>query len=372
MAVSSLAAEAKQVRSKVKRPKVIIVLFGGGTRYSESIGDPTHKYIPHLWNDMVPRGTLFTDMRVEHKVVHPNSAGSIVTGHWEWDDLDWSRPVANPTIFEIYRKQRKAPDTKAWAFVYASILSGSALSRAPDYGKAFAANTIEPPTISRAAAEKMNKLMNESAATGSIDAGISAARKCAALARSESTIARGGLRSDSARRFLDSEYSRWRKANGSTSHDEFLTDCAIACMRRFSPEVITVMYGEIDCAHYGSWSRYTEAIQQTDRLTYRLWKAVQELPDYSGQTLMLILPDHGRELERAGGSGFIHHSDFYTNTGADAGCRRVWMLALGPDVKPGKTVSRRVPITAVAATALHHLELSSPPGSEASILSLTR
>ncbi|MHC4260346.1 MAG: hypothetical protein ACYSTF_08055 [Planctomycetota bacterium] len=113
--------------------KLIVVLFGGGTRSSESVDDPEHRYIPHLWNEMVPQGTLFTNMRVEHKVVHPNSAGSIMTGHWEWDDVDWTRPVAHPTIFELFRKARGAPDTATWAFVYASILAKTGESLAKGY-----------------------------------------------------------------------------------------------------------------------------------------------------------------------------------------------------------------------------------------------
>ena len=70
---------------------------------------------------------------------------------------------------------------------------------------------------------------------------------------------------------------------------------------------------------------------------------------------MLVLPDHGRQLDRPGSTGFIHHSDFYTGEGADEGCRRVWMLALGPGIRPGKTIDRSTPITAVAATALDFL-----------------
>ena len=93
--------------------KLIIIQFGGGLRSKESIDDPKHRYIPKLWNNLVPKGILFTNIRVEHKVVHPNSTGSIMTGHWEYDDIDWSRPVANPTIFEIFRKANNAPDTSA-------------------------------------------------------------------------------------------------------------------------------------------------------------------------------------------------------------------------------------------------------------------
>jgi arylsulfatase A-like enzyme len=139
-------------------------------------------------------------------------------------------------------------------------------------------------------------------------------------------------------------------------------------MKRFSPDVISVDYGEIDCAHYGSWSRYVEAIRRTDALTWRLWQTVQELPDYRGNTLMLILPDHGRELDRPGRPGFIHHSDFYTNQGADEGCRRVWMLMVGPNAHAGKTIERPVPITSAAATGLAHLGLTASEGAARSVL----
>jgi hypothetical protein len=149
-------------------------------------------------------------MRVEHKVVHPNSAGSIMTGHWEWDDIDWTRPVAHPTIFEICRKARRTPDTSAWAFVYASILSKTGESLAPDYGKPYAANVIEPPTIPRTTAEEMDRRMQHAASLGSADAEAKAAAACAKLARQTSCISVDGLRSKEARSFLDAEYAKWK------------------------------------------------------------------------------------------------------------------------------------------------------------------
>jgi hypothetical protein len=351
--------------------KLVVILFGGGTRSSETIDDPQHRYIPRLWKEMIPRGTLFTNARVERKVVHPNSCASILTGHWEWEDLDWSRPPAHPTIFELYRKARNAPDTAAWAFMYASILAKAGESLAAGYGAEFAANVVEPPTIPRSTADQMDRLLRDAAALGSPEAELQAARECARLARETSRIALTGLRSDEARRFVEREYAAWKGASGSTSHDLFLTDLAIACMREFSPEVMTVAYGEIDCAHYGSWSRYVEAIRRTDELTWRLWRAAGERPDYRGNTLLLILPDHGRELERPGGMGFIHHSDFYTNQGADEGCRRVWMLALGPGVTPGRRIAKPIPITSVAATGLDYLGLQASEGAAKSALPLT-
>jgi hypothetical protein len=310
-------------------------------------------------------------MRVEHRVVHPNCTGSILTGHWEWDDNDWSRPVAHPTIFEIHRKARQAPDTDAWALVYASILAKAGESRAAGYGARFGANVVEPPTIPRATADEMASETRQAAASGSAEAELVAIHRCERLARETSRIALGGLRSEPARAFVAREYERWKLATGTTSHDAFLADRAIACMHEFAPSVIAVAFGEIDCAHYGSWSRYVEAIRRTDELTWKLWQAAERNEAYRGRTLMLLVPDHGRELDRPGKWGFIHHSDFYTNQGADEGCRRVWMLALGPGVADERTITRPVPTTAVAATGLEYLGLSASPGAAPSVLSLT-
>jgi len=141
-------------------------------------------------------------------------------------------------------------------------------------------------------------------------------------------------------------------------------------MHRFAPDVMAVDFGEIDCAHYGSWSRYVDAIRRTDELTWKLWRATEQLDQYRGRTLLLILPDHGRELDRPGRWGFVHHSNFYTNEDADEGCRRVWMLALGPGAKAGHRIERPVPITAAAATGLEFLGIEASVGAEKSVWNL--
>ena len=366
---SALAAQADAALPPLEKRRLILVLFGGGPRSSESIADPEHRYVPRLWKELVPQGTLLTNMRVEHRVVHTNCNASIKTGHWEYDDLDWSKPPKHPTIFEIVRRERNLPDTAAWSFVYASILAQTGRSAAEGYGRRFAANVVEPPTISRAAAEEMERLMAAARVSGSPEAEQAAATRCARLARTASRIADDGLQSDAARVWLQEKYRAWRNADGSTSHDLFLADSACNCMKRFSPHVMSIDFGEIDCAHYGSWSRYVEAIRRTDESTWQLWQTAQSLPDYRGTTLMLVLPDHGRQLEGPGSDGFLHHSDFYTGQGADEGCRRVWMLALGPGLSRGTTIDRPTPITAAAATGLHWLGLPASPGAAPPYLS---
>ena len=166
-------------------------------------------------------------------------------------------------------------------------------------------------------------------------------------------------------------HAAYRKLNHQTPASAGLrAERAIACMRAFSPDILAVDFGEIDCAHYGSWSRYVDAIRRTDELTWRIWQAAEQIEQYRNKTLCLILPDHGRELDKNGRWGFIHHSDFYTNEGADEGCRRVWMLALGAGIKSSLQIDRPVPITTVAATGLEYLGLNKSRGSEKSVLNL--
>jgi hypothetical protein len=223
------------------------------------------------------------------------------------------------------------------------------------------------PIIPRWAADEMDRTFHAAAAAGSWSAGFEAADAGARLARSASRIAYQGLRSDEARRFLEARYSEWRNGKGTVSHDAFLAECAAACMKTYAPAVISVCFGEIDCAHYGSWSRYVEAIRHTDLLVWRLWLTAQSLSAYKDRTLFLILPDHGRELDSSGGLGFVHHSDFYTGAGADEGCRRVWMLALGPGTPAGVRIETPSPITCVASTALEYLGLRASEGAAPSV-----
>jgi hypothetical protein len=280
--------------------KLVIVQFGGGARSRETIDDPKHEHIPHLWHQLIPAGTLFDNLRVEGPVVHPNSTAALFTGHWEYADFDWAQPPRHPTIFELYRRATGSPDTAAWAFVYASILARTGESKT--LGTRFAANVVVPPTIPRATAEEFDGWLARAKATGSPEAEAAALRRAAGLVRKTSRFDLQGLRSPDARAFVEERIALWKRAGqASTSHDEFLAESAIACLRRFAPEVLAVCFGEMDCAHYGSWSRYVEAIARTDALTFRLWHAVEQLPAYRGCTRFIVVPDHGRELERPDG-----------------------------------------------------------------------
>jgi hypothetical protein len=92
---------------------------------------------------------------------------------------------------------------------------------------------------------------------------------------------------------------------------------------------------DIDIAHAGAFSLYIDGIRRTDRLCLEMWNAIQNDPEYVGNTTMFILPDFGRDSdEDAGGNGFQHH-----RTG-DALSRTTWMMAMGAGVREGVVFDR--------------------------------
>jgi len=314
----------------------VLVLFGGGTRNSESIDDADHEYVPELWNRLRPEGTLYTSIRNDGLIVHTSATASILSGHWEHRDLAWKEPARHPTLFERIRAARGITADECWAFVYAVILANSVFSVGTPFGRERSANVLYPPTVPRRTRDRVQELAALAAAAR--DPGEHEERMWEAR-RLLMTTARPHcetLLTPEGAEFAEEYFARWRKEDGPTSHDAFIAGAAKAAMKRFRPRMTMVAFGEIDCAHYGNFSRYTDAVRRTDRIVFDLWTAVQSDPFYRERTFVIVTPDHGRELERLGGQGFVHHSNFYTGEGADEGCREVWALLLGPGIPKGE------------------------------------
>ena len=57
---------------------------------------------------------------------------------------------------------------------------------------------------------------------------------------------------------------------------------------------------------------------------------LEDEPEYSGKTTLLVLPDFGRDADQdAGGNGFQHHRS------GDVAARTTWLMAIGPHIREG-------------------------------------
>ena len=92
------------------------------------------------------------------------------------------------------------------------------------------------------------------------------------------------------------------------------------------PRVLYISFGETDdWAHEGRYDIVLDCARRTDGLIERLWDLLQEMPEYSGKTSLVLTTDHGRGETRVD----------WKNHGKDTpGSDRMWIAVMGPDTPP--------------------------------------
>jgi hypothetical protein len=99
------------------------------------------------------------------------------------------------------------------------------------------------------------------------------------------------------------------------------------------PRLMLINLKQPDSAgHTGVWADYLTALEASDAYAAEIWHALQADPEYANKTAFFITHDHGRHLDGVA-DGFVSHGD------GCLGCRRVALLALGPDFRAGGSVS---------------------------------
>ena len=117
----------------------VIIVEVDGARYSETFGaDST--YIPNLYNDLKPIGTLYTNFRVDYPSGNTETCSghsTIVTGTWQNIDEEGNERPTKPTIFEYLRKEDGNPQFDCFAVTGKDKLDILTHSTHDDYGSDF-------------------------------------------------------------------------------------------------------------------------------------------------------------------------------------------------------------------------------------------
>ncbi|MGB5531178.1 MAG: sulfatase-like hydrolase/transferase [Ignavibacteriaceae bacterium] len=119
-----------------------IIVVIDGARYSETFGSDG-KYIPHMYNDLAPLGTVFTNFRIAGEGLTSTNPGqaSILTGTWQVIENDGSERPNKPTIFEYFRKQLSVKATDCFIVAGKKKLEALSYSTFPGYGSNYGAST---------------------------------------------------------------------------------------------------------------------------------------------------------------------------------------------------------------------------------------
>jgi predicted AlkP superfamily pyrophosphatase or phosphodiesterase len=124
--------------SSAARCQNVVILILDGARYSETIGADSLN-MPHLWTQLRPQGTIWTNFRNEGLTKTAPGHASIATGSWQSIDNKGIYRPSQPTIFEYFRKATGASKTDAALFIGKDKLHILAYSSHADYGKKYKA-----------------------------------------------------------------------------------------------------------------------------------------------------------------------------------------------------------------------------------------
>lgn len=211
----------------------VVIVIMDGPRYSETVGDSTHQYIPHLWNDMRDSGIICTSFYNDGITFTVNGHVAITTGHYQSIDNTGLELPAFPSLFQH------------WINAHPGNSSKTALICSKDKLEVLA-NTTQY--------QFKNKFMPPS------DCGNNGNGS--------------GYRSDSI------TYLRVMQALATTK-----------------PKLLLVNFKEPDFSgHAGNWNGYLEGITQTDEYTYNIWQFLNTDAYYKGKTTFIYTNDHGRHL----------------------------------------------------------------------------
>jgi len=343
-------------RSRRPERRVIVVTFGGGVRYEDTLAPEGWNNIPHLATELVPQGLVYPVARYEGLTGHFNSTGALVTGCRQDVDAYGSEAPVTPTIFELFRKEHALPPDEAWVIATNKSFSLMGGSKLRAFGDPYSANVVLPKQL---LIETIKSAVSTDTGPGVEDRQALADQMMMALDEGyegfgwkvhESGRTLGAaLKSSLAKSLLD----YFNDPAVPTSGDELTFFMTKEIMNRLAPSLIVVNFWDIDIAHYGAYSLYLEAIRRTDRLVHELWQHAQSLQEYRDRTTLLVVPELGRDSDVVG-NGFANHRS------GDESCRRVWLVALGAGVPRSAGTERPIRTFDVAPTVARILGFKMP------------
>lgn len=360
---------------------VVFVLFAGGIRQQESVEQqylanqglatqgnimnnmlsgaaPTSNIIHQPWSPILSAplsqsGTLFKEVSYEQGPTgHYNGHTVAMTGNYTETGLNLNINPEYPTIFEYYRKHTN-PNTSAlnawWLSEGLGPYPSLNYSRHPSYGAGYGANYLAPNSLFTN--QGFNQLSNAALYQPDDVQRINNIRK---FLDNNFNLTAGDLpgiqNSEQDRELLKSFISSTMTniANQSmevpTPNNNYgdltgdLRNIAVAwqVLNTFKPELTVINTFNLDVCH-DNFSLYLNFLHRADYGVGWLWNKIQSDPVLANDTIMICMPEHGRNLASNNvldnnGLGAYDHT-------SDDNSRRKFALIVGPT---GKVMQNQV------------------------------
>ena len=111
---------------------------------------------------------------------------------------------------------------------------------------------------------------------------------------------------------------------------------ATEILRWFKPKLMVVNMNDVDSCH-SSFTHYLQALHRADHAVGFLWRYIQtQIPEMAGNTIMIVMPEHGRNLES---NAILDENDWLAfDHDGDDNSRRIFTMMAGPGVDAGLQV----------------------------------
>lgn len=296
-----------------------------------------------LGSTLESQGTLFREVRAAG-VGHYTGLCTLLTGTSTVNQGLRERPVA-PTIFEYARKFLDLKATDTW-FVGNTIGNSVPLlnySTHPDFGFKYGGNFIAPnitfgaqgeefirnakayhPEEQMAPVYEMQAFLDQSFGVQNSSAGF------------------GGIQNTEEEKLNIKEFIRemFRKKDAGTlatppvSDNGDMSTVGYACevMKWFKPKLTVVNMSAVDGCH-ANFTGYLRSLHRADHAVGHIWNYIQsQIPEMSGNTIILAMPEHGRNLDP---NSILDENDWKAFDHSDINSTRIFSLMAGPNVPVG-------------------------------------
>lgn len=346
------------------KPRVILIRFGGGVRRQETIAAAESTYCPFIYHELYQRrGILLNNVEIENdpKIVTSHGEGTLylLTGKYEAVHDVTNRFLGNryvpqvPTITEYLRRAWDVAEHEAL------IINGEdridedffTYSNCPHFGVHYRSTVLSLHRF------KSFLLRDELAHGRWLPGGRRAALTDEERQQRQRDLAQREAQerqsppgaADQATPAMNAFWDRWRGYYGTNGFvnprgDRLLTTLSLWALRELRPKLLMINYQDPDYVHWGNRSFYTRAISVIDEGVREIHQATQADPEYRDNTVFLVVPDCGRDSNRAMPIPYQHH--FNTRS-----AREIFAVASGPGIRRDTTpVDRKRQQASVAAT----------------------
>ena len=360
---------------------VVVCLFAGGVRNLESVQKADGNLMPSLLSGTEPisndiafgltplpgsplaqplqkLGTLYKEFRFKEGPTGHYSAHTVaLTGHYTDTNLNIREAPKWPTIFELYRKHSSPTKNALNAWWVSNTLGpypALNYSTYPGYGSLYGANFISPTNLvsqqgfdalgnmrpftsnERLSRDEIREFLDKNFGSQYDPNGSGVVNPPADSDRMRDFMS-GLLTNASNGQYADP----WAVGSAAMNNDMYNMFFAEEIIKEFTPELLVVNMQDVDVCHF-DFTRYADNLRKADYAVARLWQTIQSTPGMANDTVLIVVPEHGRNLQTntvidAFGRYAIDHTAI--DSGGDQMSRDIFCMVAGP---PGIVVQDQV------------------------------